>query len=56
MGEAGAIEAVCHLYDELARGIYNILFVFNPDVVVIGGGISVRPDLLEKVDSRVKGY
>lgn len=54
-GEAGAIEAVCHLYDELARGIYNILFVFNPDVVIIGGGISVRPDLLEKVDSRVKG-
>lgn len=48
-GNASAQAAVDNLYHYLAVGIYNVLMTANPELVAIGGGISVRKDLVEHV-------
>lgn len=52
-GNEEAQEAVSGLYDALARGIYNVLMVLDPDIVAIGGGISQRVGLRKEVAQRV---
>ena len=42
--------ALSGLYDALATGIFNCLVSFNPDLVGIGSGISVRPNLVSELD------
>lgn len=36
-------------YNNLAIGIYNLQFLYDPQVVIIGGGISQRPELSENI-------
>ncbi len=37
-----AIEVVNNFYHNLAKGIANLIYIFNPEAIVIGGGISNR--------------
>ena len=53
-GDEEAKAALAGLYDALATGIFNCLVSFNPDLVGIGGGISVRPDLVSELDKRIQ--
>lgn len=55
-GEPLAVKYVNGLIDALARGIYNLSISFNPDMVVIGGGISVREDLIQRLHERTSFY
>ena len=45
-GDQEAIEALRTLGERLGIGIANALNTFDPDEVVIGGGVSVAGDLL----------
>ena len=45
-GDQHAVAAVRLLGERLGIGIANALNVFDPDVVAIGGGVSVAGDLL----------
>lgn len=38
-----------NFYFSLAVGIYNIVYSFAPEKILIGGGISYRDDLIEKI-------
>ena len=49
-----AQQVISDLYDSLATGIYNVLMVLDPELVVIGGGLSKREGLLEEIDKRVQ--
>lgn len=40
-------------YFVLAMGIFNLQYVTDPEMIVIGGGISSRDDLLEQVEKRL---
>ena len=40
-------------YWVLAMGIYNLQYAYDPEKIVIGGGISVRDDLLDEVNKRL---
>lgn len=51
-GEPMAVEFVEDMIDALARGIYNLSVSFNPDRVIIGGGVSVREDLIARIGER----
>ena len=51
-GEPVAVVYVDGMIDALARGIYNLSVSFNPDRVIIGGGISVREDLIARIRER----
>lgn len=52
-GEPVAVKHVEGLIDALARGIYNLSVAFNPDLVIIGGGISNREDIVERITLKV---
>ena len=40
-------------YYVLANGIYNLQYAYDPQKIVIGGGISARSDLLDEVNQRL---
>lgn len=40
----GAVAAVNEFYQQLATGITNLIYIFNPEKVVIGGGITARKE------------
>ena len=46
-------KAVDKFYYVLANGIYNLQYAYDPEKIVIGGGISVRDDLLDEVNQRL---
>ena len=52
-GEPTAMKHVESLTDALARGIYNLSVAFNPDLVILGGGVSDREDLIERISGKV---
>lgn len=53
LAEAGDIiakEEIEKFYYNMAIGIYNIQYIFDPEVIVIGGGISEREDILDNIE------
>lgn len=55
-GEPVAMKHVESLIDSLARGIFNLSVSFNPDLVIIGGGLSNRADIVERITEKSKFY
>ncbi|MBJ6746318.1 ROK family protein [Streptococcus sp. 121] len=53
-GHPAAEEAVESLYNSLAVGIYNVLMTVNPELVLLGGAISAREDLVPNVQRRLE--
>lgn len=41
-------------YFNLAIGIYNIVYSFSPEKVLIGGGLSARDDLIPNIKNKLK--
>lgn len=52
-GEPAAKAMVNEIYDSLAQGIYNLSLIIDPELVAIGGGISVRPEITLELTERV---
>lgn len=52
-GDELASELVEKMYASLARGIYNISVSFDPDCILIGGGISKRGDIKARLEEKV---
>lgn len=48
-----ALEEVNHFYDYLALGIYNIMFTTDPDLIILGGGVSRFEPLVMNVKKRI---
>ncbi len=55
-GEAGAAATMERLYDRFARFLSVIVNLVDPDIIVLGGGLSTAPSLCERVASRVPRY
>ncbi|MBQ3001487.1 MAG: ROK family protein [Bacilli bacterium] len=49
-----AIKVVNEFYHYLAIGIANLVYIFNPEAVMIGGGITNRPTLREEIHRELK--
>ncbi len=47
-------EAVNQFYKKLAEGIYNIQHVYDPERILLGGGISSRENFAEQVEECLK--
>jgi fructokinase len=59
MAEAGderAAAVVARFYERFARFLSVIVNVLDPDVIVLGGGLSKAPGFCEKVAGRVPRY
>ncbi len=46
-------KAVEDFYFHLAIGIYNLQYVYDPKVIIIGGGISNQPQLVDEINKRL---
>ncbi|MGN0143513.1 MAG: ROK family protein [Clostridium sp.] len=51
-GDEIAIQEVNKFYYNMAIGIYNIQYIYDPEVVVIGGAISEREDFIDEINKR----
>ncbi|MEH7381415.1 ROK family protein [Bacillus sp. JJ1533] len=52
-GDEDCIKAVDEFYHLLAVGIYNLQFIYDPEIILIGGGISARDDLIVNIDKKL---
>lgn len=56
-GDEFALDLVDYEADYIALGIGNLLNVLDPEIVVVGGGVSLAGDILfDKVKERLKKY
>ena len=55
-GSAAAVEALARYIDRLARGIAVIVDVLDPDVIVLGGGMSNALELYERLPAAIEPY
>lgn len=47
---------VSEFYQNLGRGIANLIYIFNPEAVIIGGAISARPDFGKEINAHADYY
>lgn len=56
-GNEVCIEEIDRMCDLLAKGIANLCYVLNPEIVVIGGGISAQEDYLRpRIENGLERY
>ncbi len=59
LAESGDIicqEMIHQFYDDLAKGIYNICYLLNPEKVLIGGAISMQEGLIDQLKKRLSQF
>ena len=52
-GDEIAIQEVNKYYFNMAVGIYNIQYIFDPEVIILGGAISERPEYVDEINKRL---
>lgn len=52
-GNEVCIEAIERFYKNLAIGIFNIQYVYDPDVILLGGAISERADFVSRINEKL---
>ena len=55
-GDANALEALRRYEDRLARALAGVINILDPDVMVLGGGMSNLPDLAPMVSTLLPRY
>ncbi len=55
-GEAAALASLERYEDRLTRSLAQLINILDPDIIVIGGGVSQVPRLYRNVPSRLKQY
>lgn len=55
-GDDMAVKHIDTMLDSLARGVYNLCICFDADRYLIGGGISKRPDVIDKIVNLTNFY
>lgn len=53
-GDAVADDCITIFYKKLASGIYNIKYALDPEKILIGGGISKRPEVIAGINQELK--
>ncbi|MGL4911639.1 MAG: ROK family protein [Romboutsia sp.] len=53
-GDEGVKQLIEEFYFSLAIGIFNIVYSFAPEKVLLGGGVSSRDGLIEKIEDKLK--
>lgn len=53
-GDSTAALLIDEFYDNLAVGICNLAYIFNPETIIIGGGITERKQFLPELQSKIQ--
>ncbi|TCP30993.1 transcriptional regulator [Scopulibacillus darangshiensis] len=48
-GDADCQVAIDEFFETMATGIYNLQYMYDPDMIVIGGAISFRDDIVSRI-------
>jgi fructokinase len=56
IGDAAAVAAVERFEDRLARGLAQLINILDPDVVVVGGGLSKAQHIYQAIPRRLSKY
>lgn len=46
-------EAVSEFYFQLAVGIYNLQYIYDPEIVLLGGAVSQQEDFVEQIYAKI---
>lgn len=49
-------EIIDQWIDEIMLGLSSLIHIFNPDCIILGGGIMVQPLILEKIQTKIPLY
>lgn len=52
-GDKVAIDEVNKYYYTMAVGIYNLQYIYDPEVIILGGAISEREDYIDEINKRL---
>ncbi len=52
-GDQDCIEELDKFYFRLAIGVYNLQYIYDPEVIVIGGGISEREEIILEINKHI---
>ena len=52
-GDEFCIDIIDRFYLNLAKGIYNLQYVYDPEIILIGGGISKRDDFIYNINKKL---
>jgi len=52
-GDKDCMKAIDEFYHLLAVGIYNLHYIYDPEIILIGGGISAREDLITNINKKL---
>lgn len=52
-GDAVAIREIDRYFFNMAIGIYNVQYIYDPEVIILGGAISERPGFVEDINKRM---
>ena len=55
-GDPGAAAALARYVDRLARGLATVVNLLDPDVIVLGGGLSDLPELASRAQAALVDY
>lgn len=53
-GDKAVGKIIEKFYYQISLGIINLMHLFAPEKILVGGGISVRPDLIKFIQNQVK--
>ncbi|MBU3136897.1 ROK family protein [Clostridium gasigenes] len=53
-GDKDCLRAIDEFYYKLALGIFNLQYVYDPEVILIGGAISAREDLVDCINKKLE--
>ena len=53
-GDVRAQKEVQTMYSSLAKGIYNLQYSFDPELIVLGGAVSNNPHLIPEVNKEIE--
>ncbi|SHJ87411.1 Sugar kinase of the NBD/HSP70 family, may contain an N-terminal HTH domain [Clostridium cavendishii DSM 21758] len=53
-GDQDCIKAIDMFYQNLAVGIYNLQYIYDPEMIIIGGAISERKDIIDNINNKLK--
>ena len=53
-GDEEAARLIGNMYEYLARAVYNIQYVYDPEAILFGGAISTRPDFIPAINERLQ--
>ena len=52
-GDEVCIDAIDTFYKNLAKGIFNLQHIYDPEIILLGGAISNRKDFIEKINEKL---